>query len=107
MLLPSIVDRYLPPALNFWTTLLPASPTYTLPFDGPLELSTATLVGIENCPAPEPTTPAWQAVLVLQTSLSASPSLTPHPQAALNFPFLSNFSTRAFALSATYTLPPR
>ena len=107
VLLPSIVDTYLPPEVNFCTTLLPASPTYTLPFDEPFELSTATLVGTENCPAPEPTTPAWQAVLVLQTSLCSSPSLTPHPQTALNCPFLLNRWTRAFALSATYTLPPR
>ena len=105
--LPSIVARYLPPRLNFWTTLLPTSPTYTSPFDGLLELSTAMLVGTENCPAPEPTTPAWQSVLVLQTSLTAWPSLTPHPQAPLKSPFLLNFWMRAFPLSATYTRPPR
>ena len=69
VVLPSIVDRYLPPAVNFWTTLLPASPTYTSPLDGPLELSTATLVGVVNWPAPAPGMPAWHFVLFLQTSL--------------------------------------
>src|SRR5262249_31472679 len=84
-----------------------ASPTYTVPFVGPLLLSTATLVGVVNWPAPAPGMPAWQAVLLLQTSLISAPSLTPHPQAEMNFPFLSNRSTRALPLSATYTLPFR
>src|SRR4030095_10260906 len=35
VLLPSIVARYLPLELNSWTTLVPASPTYTVPFVGP------------------------------------------------------------------------
>src|SRR5262249_11389088 len=104
--LPSIVARYLPLRLNFWITLVPASPTYPLPFDLLLELSTATLVGNVNCPAPEPTMPAWQSDLLWQTSLCALPSLTPQPQAALNSPFLSNRWTRAFPLSATYTWAP-
>src|SRR5262245_7784274 len=107
VLLPSIVARYLPLELNSWTTLVPASPTYTVPLVVPLVLSTATLVGVVNWPAPAPGMPAWQAVLLLQTSLISAPSLTPHPQAEMNLPFLSKRSTRALPLSATYTLPFR
>src|SRR5262249_4867631 len=51
--------------------------------------------------------PAWQSVLVLQTSLTALPSLTPHPQAPLKSPCLLNFWMRAFPLDARYTQPPR
>ena len=103
---PSIVNTGLPDALNFMTTLLPASPTYTEPFDLPLELSTATLVGFWNWPGPAPGMPAWHPFLFVHTSLFAWPSLTPHPQAALKTPFSLKRWTRAFALSATYTLPP-
>src|SRR5262249_30473259 len=102
---PSIVDMYLPFVLNFWTTLVPASPTYTSLFDELLELSTAMLVGRVNWPGPEPGMPAWHFVLFLQTSLRATPSVTPHPQTEENFPVLVNFWMRAFPLSAMYTLP--
>ena len=101
--LPSIVSRKLPLLSNFEMTLLLKSPTYTLPFDAPPELSTATLVGLENWPAPEPAIPAWQ--LLVQTWLTAVPSVTPNPQAAMKVPVASNFCTRALPLSATYTSP--
>src|SRR5262245_21186416 len=61
------------------------------------------LVGLENWPGPEPALPAWQ--VLVHTSLCATPSATPHPQAAMKVPFASNFCTRALPLSATYTPP--
>src|SRR5262245_29091842 len=78
VVLPSIVASKVPLASNFRTTLGPASPTYTSPFDGPPELSTAMLVGLDNWPAPE---------------------------AAMKVPVASNFCTRLLPLSATYTSP--
>src|SRR5262249_41395345 len=93
----------LPLASNFSTTLLPASPTNTLPADGPPEPPTAMLVGLENWPGPEPGIPAWQ--LDVQTSLWGLPSATPQPNAAMKFPLGPNSSTRALPLSATYTVP--
>src|SRR5262245_11892805 len=93
----------LPLASNFSTTLLPASPTNTLPADGPPELPTAMLVGLENWPGPEPGIPAWQ--LDVQTSLWGLPSATPQPNAAMKLPLGPNSSTRALPLSATYTVP--
>src|SRR5262249_48533482 len=103
VVLPLIVARKLPLVSNFRTTLVPASPTYTSPADGPPELSTAMLVGCENWPGPEPAMPAWQ--VLVHTSLFAAPSATPHPQAAMKLPVGPNFSTRALPLSATYTSP--
>src|SRR5262245_37026014 len=94
---PSIVARKLPLESNTSTTALPASPTYTR------FCVAAMLVGLENWPAPEPGMPAWQ--LAVQTSLWAWPSVTPHPKAATKLPLASNFCTRAFPLSATYTAP--
>src|SRR5262249_28500065 len=79
------------------------SPTYTSPFDGPPELSTAMLVGFWNWPAPEPAMPAWQ--VVVQTWLTAVPSVTPYPQAAMKAPVAEHFCTRALPLSATYASP--
>src|SRR5262245_45407714 len=104
VVLPSIDDRKWPSASNFKTTLLPASPTNTLFFDGPDAPPTAMLVGRENWPGPEPGIPAWH-VLEVQTSLFAWPSATPHPHAATKLPRASNFMTRALPLSATYTAP--
>src|SRR5262249_43926313 len=101
--LPLIVARKLPLVSNFRATLVPASPTYTSPVDGPPELSTAMLVGRENWPGPQPALPAWQGVV--HTSPFPVPSVTPHPQAAMKLPLASNFSTRALPLSATYTAP--
>jgi hypothetical protein len=45
--------------------------------------------------------PAWHFFLLLQTSLIALPSVTPHPMAATKFPLELNFWIRAFSLSAT------
>src|SRR5262245_13958339 len=102
-LVPSIVWTNWPSALNTSTTLLPGSPTNTLPADGLPEAPTAMLVGLENWPGPEPGMPAWQ--VRVQTSLCALPSLTPHPNAARKLPIASNLSTRALPGSATNTLP--
>ena len=88
---------------NFEHHVVAGSPTYTSPADGPPELSTAMLVGLENWPAPEPAMPAWQ--VLVQTSLCAMPSVTPYPQAAMKAPVALNFCTRALPLSATYTSP--
>src|SRR5262249_14265198 len=78
LVLPSIVASKVPLASNFRTTLGPASPTYTSPADGPPELSTPTLVGLESWPA---------------------------PKAALKVPVAPNFCTRLLPLSAPYTSP--
>src|SRR5581483_630070 len=98
---PSIVANSFPAGVNFRTTLLPASPTYTVPCEGVLELSTAMLVGLENWPAPDPGMPAWHFGFVLQTWLASEPSRTPQPHAARNAPLALKLWIRAFALSAT------
>ena len=54
---------------------------------GLLELSTATLVGRVNWPGAVAGDARLAVVRFLQTWLSAVPSFTPHPQAALNWPF--------------------
>src|SRR5262249_34753473 len=102
--LPSIDDRKLPSASNFKTMLLPVSPTNTLFADGPGDTPTAMVVGRENWPGPEPGIPAWH-VWDVQTSLCAAPSVTPHPHAAMKLPLASNFTIRAFPVSATYMAP--
>src|SRR5262249_22068965 len=93
----------LPLASNFKATLLPASPTNTLPADGLPEAPMAMVVGLENWPGPVPGIPAWQ--LDVQTSLWGLPSATPQPNAAMKLPLASNSSTRALPLSATYPVP--
>src|SRR5262249_42322706 len=93
----------LPLASNFKTTLFPASPTNTLPADGPPETPTAMLVGLENWPGPEPGIPAWQ--LDVQTSLWGLPSATPQPNAAMKVPLGPNAATQALRLCAPYTVP--
>src|SRR5262249_24129566 len=103
VVLPLFDETKVPSESNLSTTLLPTSPTYTLPADGLPEAPTAMLVGLENWPGPGPALPAWQ--VRVQTSLWALPSLTPHPNAAMKLPIASNLSTRALPASATNTLP--
>src|SRR5262249_57593059 len=102
-LVPSIVRTNWPSTLNTSTTLLPGSPTNTLPGDAPPGTPNAIVVGFENCPGPDPEIPAWQ--LDVHTSAWALPSATPQPNAAMKLPIASNLSTRALPGSATNTLP--
>jgi hypothetical protein len=66
---------------------------------GPGGAPIAMVVGLENCPGPEPAVPDWQ--WVVQTSLLACPSATPQPNASMNLPDWPNTSTRSFPVWAT------
>ena len=78
--IPPIDGLYLatnpPLTLNFWILLFPESETKMFP-----EESTTTSSGVRNCPSPLPLEP------IIDT----------------NFPSESNFTTREFPVSTTYT----
>ena len=68
VVLPSIVAKKLPFGVEHLHHFVAEVADVHAALRGPLELSTATLVGVGNWPGPAPGMPAWQVVLFLQTS---------------------------------------